>query len=61
MEKERSRYERKGFGLFFATLIAICFFWGVPQLGRLYWGSIMETKEAWGLNYTYFFLAWSVC
>jgi hypothetical protein len=41
MSKEKNRYKRKGYGLIFACLIALGFFWGVPAFGRNYWASIL--------------------
>jgi len=51
MQKERKRYERKGYGLFFAFLIAATFFLGVPEFGRTYWASVLRLKQDFGLTY----------
>jgi hypothetical protein len=51
MRKEKNRYERKGYGLFFAFLIASAFFFGVPVLGRTYWPALLRFKEDFGLTY----------
>lgn len=40
--KEKSRYERKGYGLFVAAAIALTFFIGVPALGEAYWGDLLR-------------------
>ena len=47
---EQNRYERKGFGLCFATIIAISFFFGVPELAKRYWPLFLEWEEEhkWG-------------
>lgn len=39
--KEKSRYERKGFGLAFAAAIALGFFLGVPELGKWVWPKVL--------------------
>jgi len=44
MNKERSRYERKGYGLIFAALLAYSFFYFVPKLGQLYWEDLISLK-----------------
>ena len=45
MNKEKSRYERKGYGLIFAFLIAFGFFMGVPELGKRYWHLVLEVQQ----------------
>jgi len=51
MQKERRRYERKGYGLFFAFLIFAGFFLGVPVFGRTYWPAVLQFKQDFGLSY----------
>jgi hypothetical protein len=51
MRKEKNRYERKGYGLFFAFLIAAAFFFGVPEFGRTYWSAVLQFKQDFGLSY----------
>lgn len=51
MGKEKNRYERKGYGLFFAFLIAAAFFFGVPEFGRTYWSAVLQFKQDFGLSY----------
>ena len=40
--KEKSRYERKGYGLIVATMIAMSFFLGVPYFGRQLWPYLLD-------------------
>jgi hypothetical protein len=35
--KEKIRYQRKGYGLIVASLIALAFYNGVPYLGKMFW------------------------
>lgn len=46
VRKEKSRYVRKGYGLIVATIIALSFFLGVPELGRRAWPSLLAWQEA---------------
>ena len=51
--KEKERYQSKGYGLVFATLIALSFLFGVPYFAQLYWPSILAWAEEKGLDYFY--------
>ena len=41
MRQDRARYERKGFGLIFAILIAVGYFIGFPILMRAIWPHVL--------------------
>ena len=56
MGKEQIRYERKGFGLLFAAVVALTFFNGIPYLANLYWAPLMQWRISMGLDYTLFML-----
>jgi len=60
MKKERIRYQRKGYGLIFAALLAIGFFYLVPYFGRNYWFGLLNFKSYYSLSYTKFFLGFSL-
>ena len=47
---EKKRYQSKGYGLSFAILIAVSFFFGIPELARRYWHLVIEWEEKnqWG-------------
>jgi hypothetical protein len=44
----------------FASLLFCLFFGGIPALGHRYWPTVLEYKEALGLSYVSFVLAWAV-
>ena len=45
-----------GFGLLFATLIAVCFIWAVPNLfGKYCWPYLLTLKSDYDLSFTWFF------
>ena len=50
--KEKNRYERKGYGLIVAIIIALTFFLGIPELGRRAWPSVLAWQEENQLSYT---------
>ena len=50
--KEKSRYERKGYGLLVASAIALTFFIGVPVLGHTYWADLLAWQDRHELSYT---------
>ena len=52
VRKERSRYERKGYGLIVAASIAISFFFGVPHIGAYIWPHLLKWQEENDLSYT---------
>ena len=54
--KEKSRYERKGYGLFVAICIAIGFFLGVPYFGRQLWPYLLNWQKDNQLSDTTVFL-----
>ena len=39
--REKTRYERKGYGLFVAFLIAVAFFLGMPRVGQAVWPHVL--------------------
>jgi len=55
-QKEKSRYERKGYGLIVAVCIALGFFIGVPYLGKLYWPYLLQWQDDYNLSYTWVLL-----
>jgi methylsterol monooxygenase/4-alpha-methyl-delta7-sterol-4alpha-methyl oxidase len=57
MNKEKKRYQRKGYGLIFATLIAVGFFTGVSHFGKIVWPQFLEFLEVRNISYTTMFLA----
>jgi len=50
--KEKSRYERKGYGLIVAAIIAISFFFGFPYIGAYIWPHLLKWQEDNQLSYT---------
>ena len=50
LTNEKTRYERKGYGLVFATLIALSFVFGIPALAQTYWPLFVENENElkWG-------------
>ena len=52
VNKEKSRYERKGYGLIVATCIAIGFFFGIPRIGALFWPNLLKWQEDYEIGYT---------
>ena len=57
LQREVTRYERKGYGLVFAAVMFISFFLVVPHYGRVLWPKMLEYWEQNGWNYTTVFLA----
>ena len=53
VRKEKSRYERKGYGLLVAAAIALSFFLGIPELGKLGWPYLLEWQASKELSDTY--------
>jgi len=54
MKQERTRYERKGYGLTFATFFAFSFFYIVPEvIGQQYWSTVLHFKQASRLKILY--------
>ncbi len=52
VRKEKSRYERKGYGLLVSMFIAAIFFLGVPALGRVVWPHLLECQAFYNLSDT---------
>ena len=52
VRKEASRYERKGYGLLVSLFIAVTFFLGVPELGRVGWPYLLECQAAYNISDT---------
>ena len=51
IKSEKTRYERKGYGLFVACLTAASFFLGYPLLCQKYWPVILEWEQENNLGY----------
>ena len=45
LTNEKTRYKRKGYGLIFATLIALAFVLGIPALAQIYWPMFIEMEN----------------
>jgi hypothetical protein len=45
VKKEKTRYERKGFGLIFAILFALAFAVGIPVAAQSYWKHFVELEN----------------
>merc|ERR1719181_527160 len=61
LNSEKVRYKRKGYGLIVASLIALAFFHGVPNvLGKHLWPEFLKFKEDYQLSYATFFVGWSI-
>jgi len=50
LTNEKTRYQRKGYGLIFATLIALTFIIGIPAMAQIYWPMFVEMENdlKWG-------------
>ena len=61
MKEEKTRYKRKGYGMFWATLFATSFFYVVPEvLGQQLWPAVLAFKEQNNISYAQFYLIWSL-
>lgn len=56
MDKEKKRYEHKGYGLIVAALIVLSFFIGVPHYTKKYWPAIMDYKAKHDITYNMMYL-----
>jgi len=57
---EKIRYERKGFGLFFASLSALAFFLGMPILIENYWPSVLKWSQDNEMSYLKLYLLFGI-
>ena len=59
-QKEKIRYQRKGYGIVFACLLTFLYFWGVPEFGRRFWPSILNFLNEYNITYIQFFCFWQM-
>ena len=60
IEKEKKRYQSKGYGLIFAFMIALTYFWAVPAFGRNFWPAILQFKKDHGITDGQFLVSFQV-
>ena len=54
--KEKSRYESKGFGLFFAILQVVAFYYYYPILMKVFWARMLLLMEEYQMSHSLFYL-----
>lgn len=60
IEKEKKRYQSKGYGLIFAFMLALTYFWAVPAFGRNFWPAILKFKQDHGITDGQFLVSFQV-